>query len=179
MTWVAWFLGKAKDLRSRNPNLVAWLLSNYVTLGKSPLWASHLHIIEHGHWTILPWRSFPVLILLILRYLFTSLTIPCFQASWSLYRQEKGQTSSRQAQHRWTATFNLSCAAELPQLPRLRASVPPFPVTTVASEQQLGLASRLNTGSPSPRLLPTCRLRAQSSVAMEDHAACPPTHPKR
>ena len=65
-----------------------------------------------------------------------------------------------------------------PRLPWLGAGAPPFLATTVASEQQLGLDSRLKM-EPRPRLLPTCKPRAQTPAATEHRAACPPAHAER
>lgn len=163
-SWVARFLGKAKDLRSRNPNLVAWPLSNYVTLWKSPLWASHLHI--YRTWA-LDYVTSEAL----------SSTNPSNSEifvrfphcpSLSFVSGPPGQCTGRKGGRLapgrpGTDGLPLLTSAvpqSRPRLPRLRASTPPFPASTVASEQHLGLASRLNTGSPSPRLLPTCRSRA-------------------
>lgn len=90
------------------------------------------------------------------------LAIGCLQVSSQGRRglPVNAQAGESQAWHRWTATAVPSRPAWQALRPLLGASAPPLLASLLASGQQLRLDSRLNM-EPRPRLLPTCRPRAQ------------------
>lgn len=78
-----------------------------------------------------------------------------------MYKQEKGQAGSGQAQDRWTITFVPSCTAQQATAAVAQGRAPPFLASTVASEQQLGLDSRLNM-EPQPQASPYLQVQGRN-----------------
>ena len=88
------------------------------------------------------------------------------------------QAGEGQAWHGWAATAVPSRPTRQAPRPWLGARAPPLLASMMASGQQLGLDSRLNM-EPRPRLLPTCRPRAQPlRLQSVMPTALPPARPK-